>query len=267
MEEDEFIKVATAAGIEVAKDIYQDAAKGATVEAGESLQAIVGLFNNVVLFPIKKANINYRYKLEEFEKDLRRKIEKIPQEKIGEPDLTISGPTIEALKYTFDTKEIREMYLNLLASSMNQDIRDKAHPAFVEIIKNMSAFDAKIFELFSTSSNIPIAAIRITTGENYFLHALPQIFSSELFLHGDPFELSRCLLNLERLAIIKLRLDRYLPNYNYTLEESHQFIQGQFIKYANEYPSDNVLCQMQLKGYTELTGLGKALQACCFDNK
>ena len=41
------------------------------------LSTVVGFFNNVVLYPIKKANLTFKYKLEAFEHDLKKKIEKI----------------------------------------------------------------------------------------------------------------------------------------------------------------------------------------------
>ena len=34
------------------------------------LSAVVGFFNNVVLFPVRKANLTFKYKLEAFESDL-----------------------------------------------------------------------------------------------------------------------------------------------------------------------------------------------------
>jgi len=72
MEENQMKEIATTAVVEAlkerSKDIYDDGLKPATKEGGEALQAVVGLFNNVVLYPVKKANIHFKYKLEQFEK-------------------------------------------------------------------------------------------------------------------------------------------------------------------------------------------------------
>ena len=43
-----------------------------------ALSTVVGFFNNVVLYPVKKANLTFRYKLEAFEDDLKEKIKNIP---------------------------------------------------------------------------------------------------------------------------------------------------------------------------------------------
>ena len=42
-----------------------------------ALSTVVGFFNNVVLYPVKKANLTFKYKLEAFEDDLKEKIKDI----------------------------------------------------------------------------------------------------------------------------------------------------------------------------------------------
>ena len=49
-------------------------------ETDGALSTVVGFFNNVVLYPVKKANLTFRYKLESFEDDLKEKIKCIPEE-------------------------------------------------------------------------------------------------------------------------------------------------------------------------------------------
>ena len=71
MEEININEVIAEVAKDQSKEIYQDGFKGAVQEGGEALQTIVGLFNNVILYPVKKANITYKYKLEEFENDLK----------------------------------------------------------------------------------------------------------------------------------------------------------------------------------------------------
>ncbi len=125
MDEKDVMAAGTQIITEVAKEraaaVYDDAFKLAAQETGGAMQAIVGLFNHVVLYPVKMANLTFRYKLEQFEEDLKAKVDRIPPGQVIYPELAIAGPTLEALKYTFDTEELREMYLKLLASSMNSE--------------------------------------------------------------------------------------------------------------------------------------------------
>lgn len=77
---------------------------------------------------------------------LERKLENIPSDKLIDPNIRIVGPTLEALKYAYGTKEIRDMYLNLLASSMNIETVTLTHPAYIEIIKQLSPDEAKLLK-------------------------------------------------------------------------------------------------------------------------
>ena len=79
-------------------------------QADGALSTVVGFFNNVVLYPVKKANLTFRYKLEAFEDDLKEKIKNIPEENLQVPPVKIAGPVLEALRYAYDEAELREMY-------------------------------------------------------------------------------------------------------------------------------------------------------------
>ena len=144
-------RIAEEALVQVAKDrskdIYDDGLKPVVQECGGAVKAIVGLFNNVVLYPIKKANITYKYKLQQFETDIIDKLKNTSDDKIIEPPINIAGPTLESLRYTIDVKELREMYLNLLVSSMNIDTTYQAHPSYVEIIRQLTSDEAKILSI------------------------------------------------------------------------------------------------------------------------
>lgn len=225
----------TDAAIEVlkerSKEIYDDGLKPVTKEGGEALQAIVGLFNNVVLYPIKKANITFRYKLEQFEQDLKTKIENIPDDKLIEPPLTIAGPTIEALKYTFDTKELREMYINLISSSMNADTVKLAHPSYVDIIKSMSPLDAIVFKnAVAYGKNVPCARITIGFDNKVYTYAAPTIFAPDLLGQEDPFLVSASIENLCRLGILT-HIESTIDGYDYSQFKEHPFILNKFEEY------------------------------------
>ena len=103
-----------------------------------ALATVVGFFNNVVLYPVKKANLTFRYKLESFEDDLKEKLKNVPEGNLQMPPTMIAGPILEALRYTYDETELREMYENLLASAMDNRNVSKVHPSYVDAIKQMS---------------------------------------------------------------------------------------------------------------------------------
>lgn len=105
----------------------------------------------------KKTEIN----LKKYEEDIKSEINKIPEEKLTEPKISIVGPSLEASKYYIDNSEIRKMFAKLISSSMNVDTYDIVHPSFVEIIKQLSPLDASNFKSISLPNSQPIAKYRV----------------------------------------------------------------------------------------------------------
>lgn len=172
-----------------------------------ALSTVVGFFNNVVLYPVKKANLTYRYKLEAFEDDLKEKTKHIPVENLQVPSTMITGPTLEALRYTYDEKELREMYENLLACAMDNRIATEAHPSFVDTIRQLSPLDAIVLKMFATKSQYMCGTIQFGLKENpakVYADAMPNYFVEEFCSLGDPFLVSASLINLKRLGIIDI---------------------------------------------------------------
>lgn len=200
----------------VAKDVYNDGIKGTVVQTGEIIESVVGLFNNVVFYPVKKANALFKYKLEDFKNELEVKLNDIPEDKIVEPDLMIAGPTLEALKYTYDKDELRNMYLNLLTSSMNKDMKDKAHPSYVEIIRQLTPLDARVFKRLQQLGQVACAhaKLKLDNSNRVYVAVYPNYLVEELLDLGNEFDLSTSIANLIRLGLIHHE-DNSINGYNY----------------------------------------------------
>ena len=201
---EESLEIAKAVAKEVAKEVYKDGLKGTVVQSGEILESVVGLFNNVVFYPVKKANALFKYKLDDFKNELEDKLNSIPEDKLVEPDLMIAGPTLEALKYTYDKDELRNMYLNLLTSSMNRDTKEKTHPSYVEIIRQLTPLDAKVFNRLHQHGQVACghAILMIDNTNQLYTNAYPNYLVKELLDLGDEFDLSTSISNLIRLGLI-----------------------------------------------------------------
>lgn len=242
MEEINFNQVIAEVAKDQSKEIYQDGFKGTIQEVGQSLQTVVGLFNNVVLYPLKKANISYKYKIDQFEKDLRRRMDEIPSENIIEPPLNIVGPTIEALKYTFDTNELREMYMNLLTSSMDLSKIQYSHPSYVDIIRQMTSLDAKILKkIVSEERNIECSKITFNFEDKYFSKAMPKIFSPTLNIEDiSPFLVSSSIENLCRLGLIKHSTTSWIVGFNYESLKNNPYVEERFNLFKLHNPDKNI---------------------------
>ena len=89
---------------------------------------------------------------EEFLKEVAEKISFIPENKFTMPPINVIFPIVEASKVYVEDKRIRMMFAELLSKSLNEDTLDLAHVSFVEIIKQLSPFDAEFFKEISKST-------------------------------------------------------------------------------------------------------------------
>lgn len=91
---------------------------------------------------------------------VQKRIESIPDEELREPPKNIVVPAIISNSYT-DSEELRLMYANLIANSMNKQQKHPAHPAFVEIIKQLTPSEALLLKSSKIlTDTTPICQIR-----------------------------------------------------------------------------------------------------------
>ena len=145
--------------------IYQDTVQPAAKEVGKSLHTVAKTIN-IALAPIKILVWGYE-KIEEFiSKRVSEKLENIAAEDIVTPDPKIAVPAIEALRYTGHDENLRELYANLLANSMDRNTIREAHPGFVEILKNLSSDEAIFLRAFIEKDIFPLIDIQRELNDN-----------------------------------------------------------------------------------------------------
>lgn len=213
-----------------------------TTQTDGALATLVGWFNNVVLYPVKKANITYRYKLECFEDDLYRQAAQIPEYCQHEPNLMIAGPTLEALKYTYDEEKLREMYIKLLTSSMDSRKDAVVHPSYVQIIQQMNSFDAVLFK-FLASQPGNIKAINPNVGikgtSQIYINAMPEWYIA-WNQTADVFQLSASLVRLSKLGLVELLFDRTAGTDGYEILESSLQLLDILQEYQMRHPTQEL---------------------------
>ncbi|BDA94739.1 hypothetical protein E5AUHO_23280 [Citrobacter freundii] len=149
----------------VAKEvpIYQDALQPAAQEVGKALGTVAKLVN-LALAPVSGLVWGYEQIREFTATKVAEKLKDVPPEKIVTPSPNVAGPAIEALRYTGHEESLSEMYASLLATAMNKDTVQKAHPAFVDIIKQLTPDEAKIVSGFTASDTInPLISIKASS--------------------------------------------------------------------------------------------------------
>lgn len=200
--------------VETIPDLYDDALKPATQESGKTL-ALIPRAINAALVPLRQWIAEREYKLAETEKLLAKKLEHVAEDKIVTPEAYVAVPAIQAISYSMDNKELRNLYANLLAKSMIVDTKTLVHPSFVETIKQMSPLDAIIYKIVMEAKTRPIITIseRSKDGGNY------PIFENCSWIQN--YSLKECCTSFDSLAHLGLI---QLPLVGYTTERSYDIV-------------------------------------------
>lgn len=209
----------------------------------------------------EKIKYKRNYNVEQFRQELDSKVSAIPEEKLVEPPLHIIGPTLEASKFYFENEELRSMFANLIASSINIDSIKNIHPSFVEVIKQLSPDEAKIIKYLKRGNfGFINVNFQLEKGGKY---TLVRNFSEISFLANceKPEDITVYLDNLDRLSLIQLDKTRMITDKNlYERLFQHPLIQTA-IEYSNELGKPVIE-----QGYAESTLFGINFYKACIED-
>lgn len=145
---------------------------------------------------------------------VREKADKIPEEKLTEPEPYVAIPAVQQLSYCYDSEVLREMYANLLVSSMNTDTKGQVHPAFVDIIKQLTPDEAKLLKsIAKETSYIPLIDLQIQLGSGRghipFLKNYTNIGDR---VCDTPTNICAYIENLDRLKLVCILEDIHMTD-------------------------------------------------------
>ena len=187
--------------------IYDDVLHKPAEEIGKTL-ALIPKVINTALLPIQEWIYSKEVNFEKTKILISEKLENVPEEKIVSPESCVAVPAIQALSYSMDSDELRNMYANLLAKAMNKDTRDQVHPAFTEFIRQMSPIDADILKIFLDNPQMATPLIdvieRNQENNSYFL-IIPNLTNISKY---DNLTVSISIDNLLRLGLINIPADK-----------------------------------------------------------
>lgn len=148
-------------GIFEAVPIYPDLLQPAAKELGTGLQTIAKTVH-IALAPIAAFVWGYEQIKEYVTQAVAKRLKQVPPERIITPSPIVAGPTLEALRFTGHDPTLRELYANLLATSMDADTAAEAHPAFVEILKQLTPDEARVLKYLGSSNKriFPVINLR-----------------------------------------------------------------------------------------------------------
>ena len=204
----------------------------------------------------------------------------LTESEIVPPDNHIAVPALQAISYSMESEEIKSMFAHLLASATDINLKDKVHPSFIDIIKNMTPFEARVIKYLNSCVQAGCSAeIRLQLTND------PEIQKTEIFTYNNtgltisdnflnlPFdydvdELNIAIDNLIRLKLVSVQEGSYI---NYEEEYFNLFTHPNFKKlYDLRLPDlfainkpDKYNQITMVKTITQLTNIGKSFASIC----
>ncbi|WP_053180869.1 DUF4393 domain-containing protein [Pseudomonas kilonensis] len=247
-------------GLVKAVPIYQDMGQPVAKELGKSLETL-GRAINVALYPVSGLVWGFEQIKGFLDGKLATNLKDVPPENIVPPKPNVAGPAIEALRYTGHEESLSDMYANLLAAAMDKNTADGAHPAFVEIIKQLTPDEAKLIAYFMRRQAFPIVSVRADNKEagqgGYDVAVNVSLFGEKAGL-AFPELVPSYLDNLARLGLIDIRAISYSDKTHYDeLENS-----GKLASHKAEVELSGHIFHL-LRGGVAVTNFGKQFGQVC----
>ena len=188
----------------VAVELYKDVVRPMAKPVGE----ILGFLPRTLKLALRgweKWLINGEETIKLTAESVKEKIKAIPEEKLVEPEPYVAIPAMQQLSYCVNNEELRELYANLLVSSMNADKKWQVHPAFVDIIKQLTPDEAKFIRNLQpfVSHYNALVDVRIEYDQNGSGRTIISNFTNVGLDKIDcPQNIGSYIDNLERLKLI-----------------------------------------------------------------
>jgi Abortive infection alpha len=159
----------------------------------------------------------------EFWQEFADKTADIPDEHFITPAPGVAVPALQGLSYTFEEPNLKDMFLSLLATASDDRRAGQAHPAFAEIIKQLSPDEAQVLNaVLGSGRQHPIARLvdkpvdLIGSPAENFTVLVPHLLnlarrSGELV--EEP-RMSMWVDNWIRLGLVEIAYDEYVSGEN-----------------------------------------------------
>lgn len=258
MPEENALELAKEAVKVVAEKAYDDLAHPALQTAGEIIKVPFDVVD-AALTPVKIWVEEKRYNYKRTVQLLCEKLQDVEPEKITEPENYVAIPALQQIAYCYDSEELRNMYANLLAASMNADTKWNVHPAYVDSIKQLTPDEAKLLRILQTRKLFPVIHVKQYMKNKKSYNDIAQNVST-LEKHCDcPGRIYSYLNNLNRLGLINIDYSTYC-----TYDGAYDELDNRFADLKNEWESKGGELRI-LHGLIELTAFGRDFSKTCID--
>ena len=255
--------------IEQSSGVLKEAYKDIVRPSAEPVGVMLSLLPRTIRLGLQKWErwiINGEESLRLTESALREKVKIIPEENLCVPEPYVAIPAIQQISYCYDSEDLRNLYANLLASSMNVDTKNSVHPGYVDIIKQLTPDEAKILNGLPPIASVyhPIVDIIRNLGEGRGdIEIVRNYTTVGNEICDNPENIGQYFDNLSRLKLVSIPEDRHLMD-----DRSYDEIRNaKSVKSILEQPTPEGTSYSLRKKYFYVTDFGVGFMKCCLDRR
>lgn len=230
---------------------------------GQSLDGIA----TALCWPLLKLRIIQKNKLKQFAEEIRNKNDQIPVENRDSSKIGLAIKAIEEARYQLNEDDVRQMYVNLIASTVDNRKNSIVNPRLATVVSQFGIKEAKLMKEIYLSDNrsLPTSEIWAFAKDLKYNYKLSQRY---VFIHNKPtLQYYSSIDILKSLGVINATNKRKLTTGN---SEQNYKIMKDIIQASKDYKSmKDVLNENEyleyMPSYITLTDFGRDLCHCIFE--
>ena len=236
-------------------------ARKAGGQIGRAALTVTKAINNALL-PLAAVNFAFdkarAYFESDFEKDVAGRMASVPDEYVVEPKASIAGRALQGLAFSHEEPDLKAMYLELLGTAM--DVRSAAgvHPAFVAIIGQLDAEEARLLRTVlnhPVGSALAIAEIRLVVEgtRSGWRTLVRNVMHTVNLTTKEPVEIQRLpamIDNWVRLGLVSVEYGKFILG-----DDAYSWVseRPEYVRLQRDHASETVVFE---KGILTPTALG-----------
>ena len=214
-----------------------------------------------------KLRIIQKNKLKQFAEEIRNKNDQIPVENRDSSKIGLAIKAIEEARYQLNEDDVRQMYVNLIASTVDNRKNSIVNPRLATVVSQFGIKEAKLMKEIYLSDNrsLPTSEIWAFAKDLRYNYKLSQRY---VFIHNKPtLQYHSSIDILKSLGVINATNKRKLTTGN---SEQNYKIMKDIIQASKDYKSmKDVLNENEylqyMPSYITLTDFGRDLCHCIFE--
>lgn len=225
----------------------------------QSIGDAVGGAARFVLTPFRMLGILSDHVCDDFKTRINNKSKEVPLENRDPSKLGLVIKAIEESRYQLNEELLREIYANLVVSSVDNRKNNKITPRYATALSQLGVADIRFLQklYFAEAHNFPCGRLISKQNGGSVILTEPAYYPAN---GSIAVRIAETLDILESLGLIKVFFDTWLSSDFYIQKYSE--IEGFLKSFHPSYLAKNVELE---KGYIKLSDFGLSLCSCIFE--